>query len=265
MQQEEDAEPAGDPGHDEDHARAEHDPASARRLRRGRRRRPAAVGGAASRCNTRDEQQAPRSGSGRPTTIVIFAQAGTGRKNAEAAPTSTKATISSRCAHSRLPPARENPGQRGPAVTFSTATFEASPRPSRQDRVEERSDGARRVHRAEADRRRAHRGRPCERAQRLHRRADREAGEQVAPVRRCGSRDRRASRSAGRAARRRPPRPGRSRLQTATPHLHLHGIGNSPRAGEPLEEGKGLTQSGPGRSHGWRRPHDPTSGDRSAR
>ena len=63
---------------------------------------------------------------------MIFAQLGTGRKKAEAAPTSTKATISSRWAQSRLPPARENPGQRGPAATFSTATFDASPmRPGR--------------------------------------------------------------------------------------------------------------------------------------
>ena len=114
---------------------------------------------------------------------MIFAQAGTGRKNAEAAPTSTKATISSRCAQSRLPPARENPGQRGPAATFNTATFEASPIRPGQDGVEERADRAGRVHRAEADRR-AHGRRPGERAQRLHRGADREPGEQVAPVRR---------------------------------------------------------------------------------
>src|SRR3954452_19837493 len=68
----------------------------------------------------------PPAASGRPTTIVIFAQGGTGGKKAEAAAASRKATISSRCAQSRLPPARENPGQRGPAATFSTATFEAS-------------------------------------------------------------------------------------------------------------------------------------------
>src|SRR5439155_9047719 len=70
--------------------------------------------------------------------IVILAQVGTGRKNAEPAPTSTKAIISSRWAQSRLPPARENPGQRGPAVTLSTATFEASP--SRPGRTVSRND-----------------------------------------------------------------------------------------------------------------------------
>ena len=70
----------------------------------------------------------PPAANGRPTSIVNFAQPGTGRKNAEPAPTSTNATISSRCAQRRLPPAREKPGQRGPAVTLSTATFEASPR-----------------------------------------------------------------------------------------------------------------------------------------
>src|SRR4029453_17187760 len=70
----------------------------------------------------------PPAASGRPTTIVSLAQAGTGRKKTDAAPTSTNATISSRCAQRRLPPAREKPGQRGPAATFRTATFEASPR-----------------------------------------------------------------------------------------------------------------------------------------
>src|SRR5438067_1440212 len=77
-------------------------------------------------CST-ETSRSPPAAAGRPTTIVILAQVGTGRKNAEPAPTSTKAIISSRCAQSRLPPARENPGQRGPAVTFSTATLEASP------------------------------------------------------------------------------------------------------------------------------------------
>src|SRR5262249_56023038 len=53
-------------------------------------------------------------------------------KKAEGAARRTKAIISSRCAHSRLPPARENPGQREPDATFRTATFEASPmRPGR--------------------------------------------------------------------------------------------------------------------------------------
>src|SRR2546430_2902635 len=80
----------------------------------------------------RETSSRPPAATGRPTTIVTFAQTGTGRKKAEPAPTSTKAIISSRCAQSRLPPAREKPGQRGPAVTLSTATFEASPsRPGR--------------------------------------------------------------------------------------------------------------------------------------
>src|SRR4051812_17019148 len=77
---------------------------------------------------SRETATSPPAAAGRPTSIVIFAQPGTGRKNADPAPTRTKAIISSRCAQSRLPPARENPGQRGPAVTLSTATFEASPR-----------------------------------------------------------------------------------------------------------------------------------------
>src|SRR3954453_4965537 len=77
---------------------------------------------------SRETATSPPAAAGSPTSIVIFAQPGTGRKNADPAPTRTKAIISSRCAQSRLPPARENPGQRGPAVTLSTATFEASPR-----------------------------------------------------------------------------------------------------------------------------------------
>src|ERR687888_114570 len=82
-------------------------------------------------CST-EASTSPPAAAGRPTSIVIFAQNGTGRKNAEPAPTSTNAIISSRCAQRRLPPAREKPGQRGPAVTFSTATFDASPsRPGR--------------------------------------------------------------------------------------------------------------------------------------
>src|SRR5204862_4988553 len=82
-------------------------------------------------CNSETSSRPPAA-AGRPTTIVILAQAGTGRKKADPAPTSTKAIISSRCAQRRLPPAREKPGQRGPAVTLRTATFEASPsRPGR--------------------------------------------------------------------------------------------------------------------------------------
>src|SRR5690242_19089519 len=73
-----------------------------------------------------EARKRPPAAAGRPTSMVIFAQLGTGRKKAEPAPTSTKAIISSRCAQRRLPPAREKPGQRGPAVTFRTATFEAS-------------------------------------------------------------------------------------------------------------------------------------------
>ena len=77
-------------------------------------------------CKTETSSRPPAA-AGSPTTIVILAHAGTGRKNADPAPTRTKAIISSRCAQRRLPPAREKPGQRGPAVTLSTATFEASP------------------------------------------------------------------------------------------------------------------------------------------
>src|ERR687888_1626100 len=78
-------------------------------------------------CST-EASTSPPAAAGRPTTIVIFAQPGTGRKNADPAPTITNAIISSRCAQSRLPPAREKPGQRGPAVILRTATLEASPR-----------------------------------------------------------------------------------------------------------------------------------------
>ena len=85
-----------------------------------------------SRCRTfaciTEMSTSPPAAAGSPTSIVTFAQPGTGRKNAEPAPTRANATISSRCAQRRLPPAREKPGQRGPAVTFSTATFDASPR-----------------------------------------------------------------------------------------------------------------------------------------
>jgi len=52
---------------------------------------------------------------------------GSGRKNADTAPTSAKAIISTRCAQRRLPPARGKPGQRFPAEIFRTATFDPSP------------------------------------------------------------------------------------------------------------------------------------------
>src|SRR4026207_103297 len=76
-----------------------------------------------------DRTTSPPPASGKPTTIVSLAQAGTGRKKTEAAPTSTKATISSRCAQRRLPPPRggARPRGRGAPATFRTATFEASP------------------------------------------------------------------------------------------------------------------------------------------
>jgi hypothetical protein len=72
------------------------------------------------------------------TAIVQRVHVGSGRNGIAAAPTRAKASPSSRCIAIRLPPARFRPGQRGPAATFSTATFEASP--SRQGRTVSRKE-----------------------------------------------------------------------------------------------------------------------------
>jgi hypothetical protein len=130
MQEQEDPERAGDPGGEQDRPGAGED---ARRRRRGgpstaARKRSTDVG---SRDPIRPWSRAasaiPADAAASPPTTVQRAQPGSGRKNADTAPTPAKAIISSRCAQRRLPPARGRPGQRLPAETRSTATFEPSP------------------------------------------------------------------------------------------------------------------------------------------
>ena len=106
---------------------------------------------------------------------------------------------------------------------------------------------------------------PRERAERLDRGADQEAGEQVAPVRRRGGLEHARARALDQQRKRAHGREADHHGDATTPHLHLHGIGNSAPQLEPLEGVTGRSCRRNGRWHVASATRLPKSSDRRHR
>ena len=236
VQQEEDAEPSGDPGHDEDQPGPEND---ALRGRGAGQERAVPSG---RRWPTRwcKSERARRRGpdSGRPTSIVTSASsepAGRRRRRRRRA-----RRRPSRAGGRKQAPARaREPGPARAGGNLQHGDLRCLARaPGRTVSRNEPTELAAYIARKPTDERTVDVQASARSGCRQRRSRARRAGSASPESQQPGTPRPRAPPS---AARSRSSRPRLRRLPAARPHLHLHGIGNSPSPGQPLE---GCTRAG---------------------